>query len=256
MKRIKRSTIEKNLEIIAKKLNIFTIEDAEVLLEKSRIEIIPELEKLVSRNKLKQEDETYIYIPRKVKKTNNVIPLFDDKTIIEYLPFKVKKPKEVHVRNINNMDGFVDYFFATQATKDRIHEMFKVFKAAEGKSGEKLEKVLKKHNYTIQKYLKLKNEVARNGLVNLVGTSTNEPGEIFYFYKTYFLSPKKLSSQEAWELAIQRFEKLIKMRLNRSKITRPSTMYKWMRQEYSLEEIHKYRNYNFSKFNTDNIFEG
>ena len=63
-----------------------------------------------------------------------------------------------------------------------------------------------------------------------------------------------MTSEEARELAIQRFERLIKIRLNRSKITNERTMRKWLNMEYSQEQIKKFREYNFSEFDTDKMF--
>lgn len=254
MTRRKKTLIEKQIEVVAKKLNIFTINDLEVLLEKTKLELIPYLEFLVSKNLLKYDNNSFHYIPPKSK--SNKIEILDNKedSLIHCLPFRPKKPKEIYLRNINEMDGFVDYFFATKATKDRIKKMFKVVKEAQDKKGDKMNEVLKRNKISFQCYQKYKNEFSKNGLINLLGNSTQEPGEIFYFYKEYFLSPQQLTSEEAWELAIQRFEKLIKLRLNRCKITRPSTMYKWMKQEYTDEQIEKFRIYNFSEFDTDKLF--
>mgnify|MGYP004453509111 FL=1 len=56
-------------------------------------------------------------------------------------------------------------------------------------------------------------------------------------------------------MAIQRFERLIKMQLNRGKITTARTMYKRLKQEYTIEQIEKFRNYNFSEFDAEKMFE-
>lgn len=107
----------------------------------------------------------------------------------------------------------------------------------------------------LSSYKRYKREIEENGLVNLVGDSMQEPREIFYFFKEYYLSLKGLSAIETRELAIQRFERLIKMHLNRSKITHHDTMLKWLQQEYSKEEIKKLREYNYSEFDTDKMFK-
>ena len=62
--RHRKNLLEKNIEIAIKKLNIFTVEDLEILLEKSKIEIIPILEKLTSKNIIKDNGDSYIYIPQ------------------------------------------------------------------------------------------------------------------------------------------------------------------------------------------------
>lgn len=254
MARRKKRLLEKQIEIIAKKLNIFTIDDIEVLLEKSKLELIPCLEYLISKKILKNDGNCYIYIPPKIKSIKNEQVEYNKDSLIHCLPFRPKRHKEIYLRNINEMDGFVDYFFAPQYVKDRIKTMFKVIKEAQGKNGNKLKEILDKNNVSMDRYKKYKYEFTNNGLVNVLGKTTREPGEIFYFYKEYYLSPKQLSSNDAWELAIQRFEKLIKLRLNRSKITPPKTMYGWLKQEYTTEQIEKFRNYNFSEFDTENLF--
>lgn len=254
MARRKKRALEKQIEIIAKKLNIFTLDDIETLLEKSKLELIPSLEYLISKKILKNEDNCYIYIPPKTKTLKNEQADNNQDSLIHCLPFRPKRPKEIYLRNINEMDGFVDYFFAPQYVKDRIKMMFKVIKEAQGKKGNKLKEILDKNNVSMDRFKKYKYEFTNNGLVNVLGKTTQEPGEIFYFYKEYYLSPKQLSSNDAWELAIQRFEKLIKLRLNRSKITPPKTMYGWLKQEYTTEQIEKFRNYNFSEFDTEKLF--
>lgn len=254
MARRKKRLLEKQIEIIAKKLNIFTLDDIEVLLEKSKLELIPCLEYLISKKILKNDGNCYIYITPKIKSIKNEQVDNNKDSLIHCLPFRPKRPKEIYLRNINEMDGFVDYFFAPQYVKDRIKTMFKVIKEAQGKNGNKLKEILDKNNVSMDRYKKYKYEFTNNGLVNVLGKTTREPGEIFYFYKEYYLSPKQLSSNDAWELAIQRFEKLIKLRLNRSKITPPKTMYGWLKQEYTTEQIEKFRNYNFSEFDTEKLF--
>lgn len=130
-----------------------------------------------------------------------------------------------------------------------------MLKETQGLRGSKLSQVLKKHEMSIKAYRRYKKEICQNGLVNLVGNDSAEPGEIYYFFKEYYLSPKKLNIDEARELAIQRFERLIKMQLNRGKITTAWTMYKRLKQEYTIEQIEKFRNYNFSEFDTEKMFE-
>ena len=249
-----RTKLEKNIMTIAKKLNIFTLNDAAILTEKQKAELIPVLEVLVSKKYLRQEEENYIYIPKVLKEAAKSVSKTDNDSMIQSLPFIPQKPKEIYLKSINQLDGFVDYFFAPKPIKDRIQKIFKVLKASQGLKGKKLLKTLKEHEMSIDTYRKYKNEIHQNGLVNLVGSKMQEPGEIFYFYKEYYLSPKGLTSEEARELAIQRFERLIKIRLNRSKITNERTMRKWLNMEYSQAQIKKFREYNFSEFDTDKMF--
>ena len=255
MKRKKKSKLEKSIELIAKKKSIFTLNDIEVLVEKTKLEIIPVLNLLISKKRIKQDGETYIFIPPKAKKVENKEEGLPVDSLIHTLPFRPVRPKEVYLRNINQMDGFIDYFFSTPATKRRIKRILKLLKDAHGKKGVELEKILKEHNTILKTYQNFKKDVSDNGLKNLVGATTQEPGEIFCFYKEYYLSPMGLTSIEAWELAIQRFEKLIKMRLNRSRITRHDTMLKWVKKEFSQEQIEKFKNYNFSEFDVENMFK-
>lgn len=244
----------RNIESVFKKLNIFTIDDLEMLTEKTKLEIIPVLERYIDKNKLKQENETYTYIstPTTTTKSKNVKernPAYEMHT----LPFKVVRPRTTFVKNLNELDGFVDYFFATPTTKKKIKNIFKVLKQTQNYGEKRLLQVLKKNDLTIEKYNYYKEEISKNGLVNLVGDSTKEPGEIYYFFKEYYLSPKGLSLDEARELGIKRFENLIKIHLNRGKITSSKTMYRWLLEEYSETQIVKYRMLNFSKFDMGSI---
>ena len=76
--------------------------------------------------------------PKKEKKeTSEEIP-------VQKLPFKVKKPKEIYLRHINQLPGYVDYFFATPKRKERIRRILKLLKEAHGLKNENLDKVLKK----------------------------------------------------------------------------------------------------------------
>ncbi len=255
MARKKKQILELQIETIAKKMNIFSLNDIEVLLEKNKVEIIPILEKMVNKNKLKYEDNSYIYIPDKIvfAKNENIIDNREH-SLIHCLPFRPKKPKEVYLRHINEMDGFVDYFFAPQHIKNKIQRILKVLKEAHGSTKAQLDEILRKNKMSIDTYHKYKREICANGLVNIVGSMTEEPGEIFHFYKEYYLSPKQLSSEEAHELAIQRFERLIKLRINRSKITSSEKMLKWLENEYSKNEIKKFRTYNFSEFDVEHMY--
>ena len=244
----------RNIESVFKKLNIFTIEDLEMLTEKTKLEIIPVLERYIEKNKLKQENETYTYIYKsatekkpKVKKEKD--PSYEMHT----LPFKVVRPRTTFVKNLNELDGFVDYFFATPKIKKRIKTIFKILKETQNYGEKRLLQVLQKNDLTIEKYNYYKNEISQNGLVNLVGESTKEPGEIYYFFKEYYLSPKGLSIDDARELGIKRFENLIKIHLNRCKITSAKTMYRWLLEEYTESQIAKFRMLNFSKFDMNSI---
>ncbi len=254
MTRKKATKLEIKIITIAKKLKTFTVDDIEVLTECSKFEVAEMLELLVHRNKLKESDGYYVYIPQKLRKHEDK-EICNDDSLIHSLPFKTKKPKEIFIKRINDLDGFVDYFFATPKVKERIKRIFKVLKETQGLRGSKLMQVLKKHEMSIKSYRRYKKEICQNGLVNLVGNDSAEPGEIYYFFKEYYLSPKKLNIDEARELAIQRFERLIKMQLNRGKITTARTMYKRLKQEYIIEQIEKFRNYNFSEFDTEKMFE-
>ncbi len=242
----------KNIETVIKKLNIFTEEDIERLTGKPKTEIIPVLESLVNKRILKYENNTYTYIPQiisqpKKKKERN--PAYEMHT----LPFKVVRPRQTFVKNLNELDGFVDYFFATPATKKRIKTIFKILKQTQNYGEKRLLQVLKKNNLTLDTYNYYKEEISKNGLVNILGESTKEPGEIYYFFKEYYLSPKGLSIDEARELGIQRFENLIKIHLNRGKITSANIMYKWLLEEYPESRIAKFRLLNFSKFDMESI---
>lgn len=242
---------QRNMESVIKKLNIFTLEDIEILTEKSKIDIIPVLEKFIDKKILKYENGAYTYIkttvPKKEKKERN--PAYEMHT----LPFKVVRPRETFVKNLNELDGFVDYFFATPVTKKKIKGIFKLLKETQNYGEKRLLQILKKHDISLKTYNYYKKEISQNGLVNLIGEPNHEPGEIYYFFKEYYLSPKGLTTDEARELAIQRFEKLIKIHLNRCKITGSGTMYKWLQSEYSDRQIERYRMLNFSKFDMDTI---
>lgn len=254
--RQKKTVLEKNIETAIKKLSIFTLSDLEILLEKSKIEIIPILEKMISKHIIKDNGDSYTYIPAsnksKVKHTQSANTY---ESLHKMLPFRVKKPKEIFLRNINELDGFVDYFFAPPSVKVNIKNMFKILKQTQGKSGKALDIALKNANISLSKYTRFKNEISKNGLVNLVGSETREPGEIYYFFKEYYLSPKQYTIVEARELAIQRFERLIKIKINRAKITSAKTMSNWIHKEYSKKQIKKFRNINFSQFDTEKMFK-
>lgn len=251
----KPKILEKKIITIAKKLKTFTANDIEVLTENSKFEIVELLEQLIAKNKLKESDGVYVYIPKNIRKNKENDDICNDDSLIHTLPFITKKPKEIYIKRINDLDGFVDYFFSPPKVKEKIKKIFKILKGSHGLRGSKLKEFLKKHDMGIKAFRRYKEEISKNGLVNLVGKETSEPGEIYYFFKDYYLSPKGLNMDEARELAIQRFERLIKMRLNRGKLTTALTMYKWMKKEYTLEQIEKYRNYNFSEFDTEKMFE-
>ena len=67
------------------------------------------------------------------------------------------------------------------------------------------------------------------------------------------LQAKGLSIDDARELCIKRFENLIKIHLNRCKITSAKTMYRWLLDEYTESQIAKFRMLNFSKFDMNSI---
>lgn len=255
MTRKKPTKLEVKIITIAKKLKTFTVNDIEVLTECSKLEVMKTLEYLVSKNKLKENDEYYVYIPSKMKNHCKNKISCNENSLIHSLPFMPKKPKEIFIKRINDLDGFVDYFFAPPKVKEKIKKIFNILKETQGLKGGTLRESLKKHEMSVKSYNKYKEEVCKNGLINLVGKYTSEPGEIYQFYKEYYLSPKGLTSEEARELAIQRFERLIKIYLNRGKITSSSAMLKRLKQEYKDEQIEKFRNYNFSKFDTEKMFE-
>lgn len=253
--REKKRKLEKDIEIVIKKLNIFTINDMEILLEKPKLEIVPILEKLVSKNILKNDGNSYIYVPPAQKSKKKSSGKDSSENLIQTLPFQPKRPKEVYLRHINEIDGFVDYFFAPPKVKNNIKTMLKILKETHGLKGNKLKAVLEKYNITMKKYVRFKNEISKNGLVNLVGSDTREPTEIYYFFKEYYLSPKQYSAAEARELAIQRLERLIKMKINRGRITSVKTMNRWVQEEFTQKQIEKFRNINFSEFDTEKIFK-
>lgn len=68
MARKKATKLEIKIITIAKKLKTFTVDDIEVLTECSKFEVAEMLELLVHRNKLKESDGYYVYIPQKLRK--------------------------------------------------------------------------------------------------------------------------------------------------------------------------------------------
>ena len=251
----KKLLIERQIETLAKKLNNFTLSDVEILVEKPKMDIIPMLEQMVNKGRLKCENEVYTYVPKELKCTNKKYSGSTDiNSTIHSLPFKPFKPKETFVRNINELDGFVDFFFAPPNIKEKIKRIFKILKASHGLKGNKLKTFLAENKMCMDSYIKYKREIAENGLINLVGNSSKEPGEIYYFFKEYYLSPKQLTSVDARELAIQRFERLIKMKINRKRVTRAKVMLRWVKKEYTAEQIEKFRNINYSEFDTEKLF--
>lgn len=67
MTRKKATKLEIKIITIAKKLKTFTVDDIEVLTECSKFEVAEMLELLVHKNKLKESDGYYVYIPQKLK---------------------------------------------------------------------------------------------------------------------------------------------------------------------------------------------
>ncbi|MBR1425023.1 hypothetical protein IJ579_05630 [bacterium] len=260
--------IESEITKIAKKLNIFTIQDIEVLLEKPAIEIIPIVESLVKQKIIKKDNNSYIYI-----QAENIFPLqqtetkptkqkynynreYKDRLPLKTLPFKPEKPKEIYFRHINEMEGFKEYFFSPQPRKDYVKNIMRILKAAHNLRGKKLENFLKENNMTVSKYKKLKLDIALRGLRPLLNKKLNpqEPAEIYYFFKEYYLSPVRLSAKDSRELAIQRFERLTNMNICRDHIRQSKYMLAILQTEYSKEDIEKYRNPNFSEFDVENMF--
>ncbi|MCX4275036.1 MAG: hypothetical protein OSJ27_04535, partial [Candidatus Gastranaerophilales bacterium] len=97
MTRRKKRLIEKQIEVVAKKLSIFTLNDLEVLLEKPRLELIQSLEFLVSKNILKHEDNSYIFIPPNNKTIKAEEPNNQENSLVHCLPFRPQKPKEIYL---------------------------------------------------------------------------------------------------------------------------------------------------------------
>lgn len=257
----KRTVLEKQIKQIAKKMNIFTAEDVEILTEKPRVEIAMRLEKMVVEGKLKQDRDCFIHIQKNppAKKAKEIEPVFSETLPDDYiraLPFQPKKPKEVYFRRINQIDGYQDYFFASKKQKEKIKWIFKVLKTAHGLKGKSLLEVLKEHKMSIERYRKYKKEILTNGVGNLVTTrGKGEPREIYYFFKEYYLSPKRYDRDEAWQLAINKFAQITGINMLYRKITRPKTMYHWLLEEYSSEEIQKLRTANFSEFDMESFLK-
>ncbi len=70
----KRTVLEKQIKQIAKKMNIFTTEDVEILTEKPRVEIAMRLEKMVAQGKLKQNGDCFIHIQKEPPAKANWLP--------------------------------------------------------------------------------------------------------------------------------------------------------------------------------------
>ena len=257
----KRTVLEKQIKQIAKKMNIFTSEDVEILTEKPRIEIAMRLEKMVVQGKLKQDGDCFIYIQKglsasKSKENESVLPetLSDD--YVRALRFKPQKPKEVYLRRINQIDGYENYFFASPKQKEKIRRIFKALKAVHGLKGKQLKATLKEQGMSLDAYKRYKREILRNGLKKFEGTrGRGEPREIYYFFKEYYLSPKKYTPEEARQLAINKFEQVTGISVSGIKIASAKTMYRWMMQEYTPKETQKFRTANFSEFDMESFLK-
>ncbi|MFI3300454.1 MAG: hypothetical protein R3Y28_03440 [Candidatus Gastranaerophilales bacterium] len=237
---------------IAKKLGVFCLEDVETLTGFSKVDTTWVLEKLVELKHLKYENNCYIYINKepKIKEYN---PPTD--WTLEMLPFPIKKPKVMYLRRLNEIKGYANFYFAPPRVKKPIHRILTVLKEGHGAGSKKLAQILKKHNMATATYYKYRDEISQNGFDNILKKYDYEPGEIYYFFKEYYLTTKKYTEQEAWELAITRFEKMLpyNMVVDRKKISSPTQMLKRLKNEYIGQGLKKFRIADFSQFDLESI---
>ena len=222
---------------------------------------------MVKKGYLKEESDCFIYLPPKItdpKKSQSKEAIIERflknpeklNQNIYTLPFQVTKPKEIYFRHINEMEGFAEYFFATPKVKAKIKKFLIILKETHGLKGNELSEVIKKHKISRKTYFKYKKEIIQYGLKRIATSSgTKEPGEIFYFFKEYYLSYRKYTADEARELAILKLENLIDEQLDRNRISGAYQMLRRLNKEYSKEDIDKYRTANFSEFDTEHIFK-
>lgn len=113
------------------------------------------------------------------------------------LPFKVVRPRETFVKNLNELDGFVDYFFATPVTKKKIKGIFKLLKETQNYGEKRLLQILKKHDISLKTYNYYKKEISQmydKALSGLVQRPKRQEGlEYNYaYYPVVFKSEDEL----------------------------------------------------------------
>ncbi len=237
---------------IAKKLGVFKAEDIETLTGYSKVEVTLLLEKLVLRKILKVENDVFTLIPQDEKPKRKTSDILSERKVLAFL---VKKPKEVYFKRINDIVGYHEFYFAPIRIKNHIKKMLTVLKEAHGLSVEKQKEIFKRHGTSLKSYRKFRDEISQNGFINILSKYDYEPGEIYYFFKEYYLSIRRYTEDEAWELAIKRFERMLPQNIvvNRQNISSAQRMHNRLRKEYKGEGIEKFRKVNFSEFEVESI---
>ena len=275
-----KKEIENKIIKIAKKLNIFTFNDIETLIETSKIDIIKSLEYLTTNKIIRKQDNCYVYIPQIPTKTNKKQNKHKDiateepnvtieasppkdifsttpeefRTLFYNLELKNREPREIYVKHFKDFGGYDRFFYSPIDARNKILKLLKILKETHGFSQKELEKYARKRSLSTKTIHAARHILPQYGFMYyLTNYPTCEPLEIYQYFKEYYLSPEKLNPYEARDLAILKFEEHIGSPVDWDKFHCPRYYLNKLKKEYSKEEIQKYRTYNFSEFDIDSV---
>ncbi len=257
---MQKRELKKKILTIAKKMNICTVDDIEILTGCLHFEVEKMLYEFTQKGVLEKKNDCYIYTPTTLEKEKAIkenLKIQEDLLINDKpFPFKPIIPREVYFRKITDIEGYNNYFFASASTKARIQKMMQIMREVHGLDSYEREIALKKFKVSPKTFNNYRREFLRNGFKNvptLGGKAT--PPEVYFFFKEFYLSYRRYTMEEARKLAIEKFKKLYNLKAIDRKVEPAKVLYRRVLREYSKTEIKKYRMANFSEFDLDEFIK-
>lgn len=274
MNKNKINTLCEQIEKIAKKMSAFTYRDVEMITEESKENIEKAIKKLVKKNFIKEQNGKYVCIPKgpeteRVFYNEDYVKSLEAR--IDYLNKVLKDqkeldillqnmtpdtfvPQEIYIKHFKDVDGYCNYFFAPVKTKKYIFKIVKALKETQNLAHWEVIDYCLNNDISIEEIYGGRFALYTYGFnFYITDEKPTEPEEIYTLFKRAYLTPDCLSASEAKVQAVYQFGQKIDYPIYWKNFRHPLAYLRQLLQEYTKDEIRKYRTPNYAEFNLEEI---
>lgn len=265
-----KNELDTKIEKIAKKLNVFTYNDIETLIEAKNVDIINSLEFLLFNKVIKKIKDGYVYVSKfkpqneQIQKSkpieyiNNIQskrPQDEELDIlIKHLTPTTTDPKEIFIKHFKDLKGYIDFFFSSVEAREKLLRLVRLLKYSREMTKSELDDMCKAMHILPRDVYDASINLPKYGFsFYLRNEPVTDPIEIYLYFKEFYLTPARLTAKEAMKLSIAKFEDKVEEVFFSFYFKPPFHYLRKLMTEYSKEDIKRFRTANFSKFNLEEL---
>ncbi len=265
-----KNELDRKIEKIAKKLNVFTYNDIETLIGAKNIDIVNSLEFLLVNKVIKKMKDGFVYVSKfkpqneQFQKSETIEVIEDVKCnrprdveleiLINHLTPTTTEPKEIFIKHFKDLQGYIDFFFSSVEAREKILRLVWLLKCSREMTKSELDDMCKQIHILPRDIYEASINLPKYGFgFYLRNEPICEPIEIYLYFKEFYLTPACLTARQARKMAISKFEDLVDAEFFHYAFKPPFHYLKRLLNEYTKQEIRTFRTANFSKFNLEEL---